>query len=267
MTAPLGAMGVELFKKLVDETACHPGTSVAPFFRGEALLHPHFVELLRYARMKTAGRIMLFTNGLLLNREMSEEILSMKIDHISFSIDSTDKQVYDKVRIGSDFERVIGNVEYFLQSRKMKELQLPEVQVSMVKTKSNAHLVDQFKTRWKDKVDRVRIYEEHSANGIFGSSPKAVDNKDRKPCLKPFNELVVYWNGEIALCNHDWEHAGILGNAASQTLEEIWTGSAYKETRSHHLKGEWQLLPSCFGCDQWKAFYATNGVIGELVKD
>lgn len=265
MKAPLGFMDESHFKKLVDQIAEFPNTSVAPFFRGEPLIHPQCIELLRYARLKISARIMVFTNGLALDQSKADALLSIGLDHISFSLDSTDKAAYQEMRIGGDFRKVLDNVEYFLSRKKELNAALPELQVSMVKTKFNSTLVEDFKQAWKGKVDRIRIYEEHTVDGTFGKSQQSKASDDRKPCLKPFNEMVVYWNGQTALCNHDWDRQGSLGNAAGQRLVDIWNGDLYKEVRQKHLEADWKNIETCAFCDQWKSYYNEMGIVGELV--
>ena len=267
MTAPLGDMQPGLFRKVVDEVASHPGTAIAPFFRGEAMLHPDFLGLLEYARRMVSGRIMLFTNCVPMDEPMADSILSLGIDHISFSIDSPDPQTYRDIRRGGDFERLNKNVSYFLGQKMARGLRLPETQVSFVRTRLNSHLVDAFVSKWKGAVDRVRIYEEHSANGRFGSSAEAVSQIDRQPCLKPFSELVVYWNGETALCNHDWDRKESLGSVRDHSIEEIWHGPEYARIRDMHIAGQWEKMTPCSSCTQWHAYYSDNGVVGELLTD
>jgi radical SAM protein with 4Fe4S-binding SPASM domain len=267
MKAPLGDMDPTLFYKLVDEIATHKNTSIAPFFRGEALLHPRFLELLGYARRKITARIMLFTNGLLLDRSMADAILGIGIDHLSFSLDSPDIATYEQIRVGGNYRKVIDNIDYFLKSKKERACQLPETQVSMVRTEVNGHAVNEFVNTWKGKVDRIRIYEEHSRNGSFGSTGATGDTKQRKRCLKPFNEMVVYWDGRICLCNHDWDRAATLGTAQNQTLEAIWNDQAYLKVRMMHLNGEWKKIETCCTCDQWMAFYSNGGLVGQLLTE
>ena len=266
MKAPLGFMADTLFKKLVDQIAEFPQTSVAPFFRGEPLIHPQCIELLGYARSKIPARIMVFTNGLALDQSKADALLALNLNHVSFSLDSTDPAAYKEMRIGGDFRKVLDNVAYFISRKKALGLVLPEVQVSMVKTKYNENLVEEFKRSWKGKVDRIRIYEEHTVDGTFGKSKTFKADNNRKPCLKPFNEMVVYWNGQTALCNHDWDRQESLGNAAAERLVDIWNGDKYKKVRKMHLEAEWERIETCAYCDQWKSYYNDQGIVGELVE-
>jgi molybdenum cofactor biosynthesis enzyme MoaA len=104
MTTSLGFMDKEVFEKIVDECAEHLPVALVPFFRGESLLHNHFNDFIRYAKAKGLGPIQFTTNATLLNEKMNERILSSGIDFISFSLDTIDKESYEKNRLGADFD-------------------------------------------------------------------------------------------------------------------------------------------------------------------
>jgi radical SAM protein with 4Fe4S-binding SPASM domain len=137
----------------------------------------------------------------------------------------------------------------------------------LVKTDINKHTVNEFVNTWKGKVDRIRIYEEHSKNGAFGSINRVENLGDRKPCFKPFNEMVVYWNGKVCLCNHDWDRQGTLGDATIKPLEELWNDSAYRTVRQLHLDGKYDSIETCCSCNQWQAYYTNKGVVGDLITE
>ncbi len=45
-----GYMSKDLWQRLIDDIAkTEPDAIVLPFWRGESLLHPHFIELIKYA--------------------------------------------------------------------------------------------------------------------------------------------------------------------------------------------------------------------------
>jgi len=268
MKAPQGIMDPKLFKNIIDQMSKYPGMSLAPFFRGEPLLHPKFKELIAYARKKITGRIMLFTNGLLLDKKMAGFLLTTGIDHINFSLDAADKGAYKKICKGGDFDRVLSNINYFLGLKRSSGKTIPEIQISLVKTKENRSSVKRFIGLWRNKVDRIRIYSMHSEGGMFGSKekePGPSKHAGRKPCLKPFNEMVVYWNGGVALCNHDWDRLKLLGSARTSKLEKIWRSKAYIEIRKKHLESAWHDIETCDRCDQWKAYYGDKSIIGKLI--
>lgn len=266
MEAQAGNMREELFRKIIDEMAQHPGTALVPFFRGESLLHPQAVELLGYAREQGIAPIQFTTNATRLTPEVSKALVDMRLEFISFSVDSIDPETYAQIRPGATLAQVLKNIKYFCDYRRHSGGSLPEVQVSVVKTEATAAEIPQFVKYWRERVDRVRVYEQHSTDGNFGSLSRCDDDtmRTRLACHKPFSDLVVYWDGTVALCNHDWLRENQIGNLTEMKIEEVWRSESYKRIRTAHLTDHDSLEQLCQNCDHWKTFYSPAGHIGEL---
>ncbi|MFQ5450102.1 MAG: radical SAM/SPASM domain-containing protein [Nitrospinaceae bacterium] len=259
-----GYMDAGLFKKIIDEMAGHPGVALVPFFRGESLMHPRFFELMRYAKEKNISPIQLTSNATILTEKIALQILDLGIDFLSFSLDSNDSEAYRAVR-GFDLDRVRQNVERFLELKKSMGLELPRVQVSAVETEPARKHIEEFVAYWKDRADRVRIYTEHSRDGVYGRLDQAPEEfPHRLPCKKPMNEMVIYWDGQVALCNHDWNRKEFLGDVGKQSIQEVWEGAPYQEVRARHLENRCGQDPTCKGCDHWKVSYLKSGMMGRL---
>jgi MoaA/NifB/PqqE/SkfB family radical SAM enzyme len=266
MESEQGFMSPNLFCKIVDEMVKHSDIALVPFFRGEPLLHPDFINMMAYAKRHGIAPVQLTTNGLLLSENLSREIIELQLDFLSISVDSIEPAVYKKIRRGSDLGSVIKNVESLCEMKTRCGADKPELQVSMVRTSNNSEGLSAFVAFWLARVDRVRVYEEHSSNGNFGALTKDEAKKDvngRLPCMKPFTDMVIYWNGFAALCNHDWDRQAPLGDASNSTLSEIWNGLLYRKQREAQM-GNRPLDIVCAGCDHWKAFYSETKMVGEL---
>lgn len=234
-------MDLGLFSKIVDELP--PSTVVVPFFRGESLLYPQFIEAMQ--QLRKFDKIQLATNGDYLIKKNQQAILRT-CSFISLSLHS--------FRWGPKQRE-------FMFMKEANKLGLT-TQVSILETLIPSKEKLAFIKTWQHYVDRVRIYVEHSHEGYGDTLFKIED--DGQPCLKPFNEMVVYWNGKVALCCHDWNNPQPLGDLNSQSVEEVWHGKYYEDTRSKHQNGRRREVPSCKICHQWKANYLPEGIIGEL---
>ena len=249
-----GLMDIDLYGKVITEARNYVPVTLVPFFRGEPLLHPNLLEMIKMAKEARLGPIQLTTNAMLLEREISEELVAMGLDFISFSLDMLDKEAYEATRVGGEYERVMENIETFLKvrARAAGRTNTPEVQVSAVETEENRESMDDFINYWGKRVDRVRIYPAHSAGGALGSLKKGenlIHFDKRLPCEKLFNDMVICWNGDVAVCNHDWERKEFIGNIGSATIHEVWTGEKYNELRRRHDEGKVENDPTCSGCD------------------
>jgi len=264
-----GFLETSLAKELMDEISQNLPVALVPFFRGETLLHPDWVEILTYAKKRGIGPIQFTTNATLMNNEATEAILDLELDFISFSMDTLDPSIYNQTRRGSNYQQVLKNVLNFIEKKETRGQGLPEVQISCVDTPLHRPGLEAFVEFWRPKVDRVRIYVEHSQDGHPGSIAEPLPGFDRRlPCFKVFTDMVIYWDGEVAVCNHDWTRGEghRIGNVKDGGIASIWNGKRYNDLRESHKSGELDLEPLCHFCDHWKMYYLTEGYLGKVYK-
>ncbi len=267
----LGDMSFELYKKIIDEMAEHVPIKMVPFFRGESIMHPQFVEFMKYAKQKGIGPIQLFSNGLIFNKAIAEAVIEAKVDFVSFSLDTVDKDIYKDSRVLGNLEVSMENVRQFGQLCKEyreKGIDVPEVQVSTVDLDIYRPKQQEFIDYWKKYVDVVRIYEEHDENGRFVK--KEVSDKlsyisERRPCHKLYSDMIIYWDGRIALCNYDWDETHALGDANKQSLVEIWNSEIYENIRRMHETDTISDDYLCSKCEHWKAGYLEEQYLGKRI--
>jgi len=249
-----GYMDIDLYKRIIDEAEPHPDMIFVLHRRGESMMHPKFNEMLNYIAGKFK-EVQMATNATMLNPSKFEAIVN-GLDFLSFSLDTPDR--FNQTRLPAKYDKVEAKILKFLEYNKGRV----KTQASMVKTAETTDaMCIEFTEIWKDRVDRVRIYEEHSNDGNFGS----LDNprKIRKPCVMPIYEMLVYDNGVIARCNHDWDSDG-MGDMRKNTLKEIWMSPKYVDLREQHLT---QKLtdPVCSKCDSWYPEIGDQGT-GEVIE-
>ena len=262
-----GFLEIDLAKRLLDQMAENLPVALVPFFRGESLLHPDWVEILFYAKQRGIGPIQFTTNATLMDRRAAEAILDLELDFISFSMDTIDPALYHHTRRGANYQQVLGNILSLLELRERRGLGMPEIQISAVETPSYRPGTDAFIAFWKPKVDRVRIYVEHSQDGHPGSIAESLPSFERRlPCRKVFTDMVIYWDGEVALCNHDWTRdlAHKMGSVKDAAIKSVWQSDRYQAVRLAHNTGEVASESPCNFCDHWKMYYLPEGCLGEV---
>lgn len=265
----LGNMEWDLFQKIIDESAMHLPITLVLFFRGESLIHPDLIKMISYAKEKGIGPIQLASNGFLLTEEVGKGIIEAGLDFISFSLDTIRSEVYQKTRINSDLKIAMHNVLRFVElceEEKKKGGKVPEIQVSSVDVSDYKEGKASFIDFWRKHADRVRIYIEHSSDGNLGSIKADLSAcRDRRlPCKKVHEDMVIYWDGTAALCNHDWDNCLSMGDANCSKIATIWNSSAYDEVRKMHDTGRFSPGIVCAKCDHWKMYYMPEGFVGEV---
>ena len=252
-----GYINFPLFKRLIDEIEDYPDTILVLHRRGESLLHPDFIKIMEYVHGKFKT-IQLASNATLLNEEKSKAIVDT-VSFISFSIDTP--EMFNKTRIPAKYDKVESNILNFLKINERKGNPV-STQVSMVKTSITTEKDTQrFKAIWCDKVDCVRIYQEHSSDGNFGSLKK--ERTYRKSCVMPYYEMLIYCDGKTGRCNHDWDGKP-LGDITKQSIIQIWHSDQYNMLRLQHKTLE-ITDPICLNCGSWYPSIGNQGT-GNIYK-
>lgn len=263
----IGYMSAALFYKIIDEMAEHRPIKLVPFFRGEPLMHPEFVQFITYAKSKGIGPIQIASNGLLLDENMQNAIIEAGVDYISFSLDTLDPDLYSCSRLMGDLDICSQNVERFgikCKERRARGLFAPTIQVSTINIEQYIPGQPAFIEKWLKYADVVRVYEEHDENGrlVNPEVRKQIDIfSERKPCRKVFTDMIIYWDGRLALCNYDWDEQKKLGNVNDMSIQELWDSKEYEMIRNRHLTNCFKD-EICAGCHHWKIDYTKHGYIG-----
>jgi len=107
---------------------------------GEPLLQPRLPEWI--AEAKAAGcETGFLSNGLLLKKEKLQQVLKAGLDWICISMDGADTEMYEKIRIGSNFERVCENVANIAELRAGTA---PKTMINFVLMDLNFHQVEEI---------------------------------------------------------------------------------------------------------------------------
>ena len=266
----LGNMTDELYKKIINEMAENLPVAMVPFFRGESLLHPHFIEYIQYAKEKGIGPIQFTSNGLLFNKDMAKKLIEAGVDFASFSLDTIDEKLYSVSRRHGNLKKSMENVEAFAvmcKEYREKGIKTPTIQVSTVDIDEYRNEQKEFIEYWKKYADVVRVYEEHDNNGRFRN--KEVSDRlqavgARKPCRKLYTDMVIYWDGNISLCCYDWNETHSFGNVNNMTMKEIWNSDEMNALRKMHETDTITDDYICKECEHWKADYVDQKFLGKV---
>jgi MoaA/NifB/PqqE/SkfB family radical SAM enzyme/alpha-beta hydrolase superfamily lysophospholipase len=97
---------------------------------GEPLLHPEIAAVVAQASVQKR-KVSLVTNGMLLDKSLSVELLNAGLSSIVFSIDSTHQDLLRKLKPGSNLEKIIENIKCFMELNKSNR-QIPTTAFSAV---------------------------------------------------------------------------------------------------------------------------------------
>lgn len=252
-----GFIEVGLAKSLIEQIAKLKEEAFVSFHgAGEPLMHKDLTEILEYAGKFENLQYGLLTNGMLLSKSLSNAILKSGIRWIGFSLDGIIREKFEKYRVGSDFERIMKNVLYFLDKAKEAGIKI-DTRVNMTVQDEMKDDIDEFIDFWIERTDEVLISPCRpvgSRNNIY------VDKATRRiPCYMLYEMMVIYWDGQVGLCCEDWFNAGNMGDLKTHDIISVWNGRRFNGARRAHERTKFHKMPLCKDCNTW-----FKGVIEEF---
>lgn len=249
-----GFMDFDLYRKIVDESKDFV-FEINLAHRGESLMHPKLIEAISYAG-KNRIFTRLHTNGSLLTDDISRKIIQSQLDRLSFSFDGYDRETYEKIRIGGNFDKTLNNIVHFLElkkeARSKKPITVMEVinfdqknKEEFLKAKKKFH--NHFKNL---PLDNIVFRDMHN---WAGQIEKERVGKRFTVCPFPWNALIIFWDGAVLPCTQDFFGEYVVGNITNSSLKEIWNGESMRHLRKKLAGGNIAELKACSECDRiWR---------------
>lgn len=247
-----GFLDWDLFRHIVDDIS-HGTVELVLHHRGESLLHPRIGEMIRYAH--THGlKTILHTNATLLDAGKTEILLDAGLDSVSFSVDGWDRESYERVRVGADFDSTLARIVHFLHRRDSRAQRRPRVQIEVIDfadedSPGRKRIREIWRERYsRNRVDRIVVKGPHNWGGLLASdrcNDEVCHQRGLVPCTFPWFSLTVFWNGDVVPCPQDYVGKLRIGSAREESIVEIWRGKALRGLRQQLISGQ---CP-CAGCD------------------
>ena len=229
-------MSMELFNKIIKEIKSLEIPSIKLNWRGEPLLNPNLIQMIKLAKKNGVIDVSINTNATTLDLKKSSEILDSGLDYIIFSFDGGTKKTYEKYRPGrfktNSFDTVYENIKNFCLLKKEKKKKFPVTKIQMVITNETKSEINDFYDLFEDFVDDITVTPYQERGGGLENVDKSVqsklkqyfiknnlshetpylskgDNKifisqGRKSCYQPLQRLMITYNGMVAMCCLDW---------------------------------------------------------------
>lgn len=262
MKRPLGQMEQSLARKAVDEVKAFPKSIFLPQGFGESLLHPHFTDILGYARSVLPNTIAIITNGTLLKRDLSSIIVKEQLaDAIIISVESADKESYEKIRVKGSFEALEENIAGLFELRQSLGKSKPQVILRGVVPDDGHPTHEVLRQKWGSQLqegDEIAVNRYQDWVGAVDDSPSFsrpdAMRRDRKRagCRRLYDTLTIGLNGDVTPCCYDYELSLCVGNIKDVSLRDIWLGEKLERIRKLLIHGRCAEVPLCSKCSYWE---------------
>lgn len=236
-----GRISPEMIKKIIDEGADLGLYGVKFNIWGEPLMHPRIYEFVKYAKQKGLIDVYFNTNAVLLNEEACGKLIDAGLDRISISFEGYTKGVYEKYRLGSNYEKVLSNIEKLQASKKKLGVKHPKIRIQTVLLPEIKGMAREYQDFWKQRVEEVGFLDYEDIN---------VKEGIRHPwaCPQIWQRIGIWWDGTLSPCNKDFKASLSLGNIKEMTIREAWHCEKLNSLRQAHKNGKAFEVPACDTC-------------------
>ena len=242
----------DFFKEIIDYSV-KKGTKVIKLnYVNEPLIRKDIIKFIEYSKSKGILDIYLSTNGVLLNKKISEDLIKSGLTRIQISIDAVTEETYNKVRPGGNLNKVITNLNLLLELRKKFKSITPLVRVNFVKTSLNEFELEKFLKFWAEKVDMIGVQEFIKPTKVKNKikSKKSIDKKKLNfKCSFPFKQVVITNEKKILPCCTFWGEELVLQELKSpEDISRAWNSKKMQFLRKTHKEGKYSEIPQCKNC-------------------
>lgn len=262
LTRPTGVMSFDLWKKIIDEVAeKSPKTKIWPALMGEPLLVGKLLfEMFEYASKKDVY-VAMNTNLMAFEEGMIDALLSCGLNEMVVGLDAFTPETYAKIRVNGRLETVLKNLNFILDEKEKRGLDLPAITLQFVVMDENEDEEERFIEYWKNSGRDVKLKVKPRtgwADGVdaWGKIKNVSQEERHLPCTWLIRQMTIFWNGHVPQCDGDYNGLTDYGNVNDDSLYDIWNGKLL-EVRERHMHLDFKFSP-CDSCDDWQAGMSTN---------
>lgn len=112
---PNSVMSDKTFNKIISQIDKNVHVDLTGW--GEPLLDKKLFDRIKQLKDKGCS-VSFISNGTLLTRDFAKKIVNLNLSHIVFSFDAGTKDIYEQIRIGAKFQKVIDNIKFLVKETK-----------------------------------------------------------------------------------------------------------------------------------------------------
>lgn len=269
-----GVMPLDRFARIVEQAAGRIQV-LSLHFGGEPLLNPELPAMIRMSAEHGIPTI-IHSNGTMLTREKSREIIQAGLAQIVFSFDAVPRDSYAEKRPPAKFDDTLEKIRGFLDEKKRLGRRFPMVTIKSIvfhgQADTAAAAAELEKLFAGLPVDRFTVELAHTFAGDFArqvlveSRYNVLERNEMQLCALPWYGFAVAWDGTAYACCNDLNGEYPLGDLNTQNLMEVWNGMPMQELRKRLYAREAGEIPLCSSCDAaWRKF-GTKQVVVEGAK-
>jgi MoaA/NifB/PqqE/SkfB family radical SAM enzyme len=258
-----GIMDLKLFKNILGQIKNYAKV-IQLYWMGEPLMNKNLFDKIRLCKNDTQAKVIISTNGSLLNDGNIISLLESGVDKIIVSMDAaTNNDIYSNIRKGGNLDRLNNSVEKLIAENKKRNKKVA-IFLQFIQLYENESQKEAFLNRWS-KFDCMT-----NLSCLYSWCNQMPELSEKSPFLSPmigtervacsdlWFKACIRFDGEVSLCCFDWNNSVSLGSLENDNLRTIWNNKLINQIRSEHRENKFIRL--CYKCDAWaiKTEYGTS---------
>jgi MoaA/NifB/PqqE/SkfB family radical SAM enzyme len=110
---------------------------------GSSFTNPDYPKMLKFAKSRDIC-VYLVDSFDHIPEECIKLLIDLKIEGVYISFDASTKETYEKIRVGCDFDRALGNIKKFIELKRKSKSWLPEISFRYIVMKHNVNEMPAF---------------------------------------------------------------------------------------------------------------------------
>jgi len=229
------------------------------YWGGEPLLHKDFIKMLEFVNANKIARCFgINSNGMLLTPDVADKILATNIDFIWISLDGSDAETQESIRIGSKFSTIVTNTRYLakhapartrievwsvLTTKNLKSIEnMPEflhdlgikyfhLQRMVVRTSETKNM------RPSEPGELVALLQKKCKK--LGINFRYYPRKPKTICICPFIEAGITWDGMVTPCVNIYT---LALNSEPYQIKGVLNGPEMRKWRRRILNRDYSTI-------------------------
>lgn len=229
-----GYLHPDLAKKVIWEAADLGVHSIKFNYRGESTLHPKFEEITHEARRLANGSTFIdrLTNSNFNFAYEKESIFRGLCNQtkVKVSFDSFGKDIFEKQRAGSNYEKTLANMTKFYNYPGRDNIFV----VQAVRTQANKDedLEYEIKSRWPSATASIRdVVAGRTTKSISEIVVRKREEENRQSCIQAHARLIVNHDGKVTVCCPDIGSKLVVGDLNKESITTVWNSKKALEIR------------------------------------
>lgn len=246
-------MPLDMYKKIIKECGEHNLFTLKFSMRGEPLMHPDAVEMVRYAKEVGIKEVWINTNGGTLTEDLVRGLLQARVDWITVSFDGLG-EIYESVRRPLKYDKQIDKLKMLRRLR--DEINPGTILNTQSIWSAIKHNPMEYITLMRGIVDRVAF------NPDMNFEEFVLVPDDEFVCPRLWQRLAITSTGNYLKCPSDFQMEEILGNVREYGVKQAWD-ILQERQRQLHLTGHKKDSGVCQKCHHGAKKVARDVTVGE----